>query len=160
MYMREPNIVRGFIIFREGFEEQLTTGGDGHWKTAWKWVEARPDIRKEFIKVITDPTIKIYDYDDFLTDVVGAVRLFSDGGVLQCYIPRGNNCEYKSYLKNFFSTGEVVIKGRKLYFHVYGDTLTGFDKAKKITRPVPFYNQTLIKDISGNYIYNPYRIGD
>lgn len=159
MFMREPKIATGFIIFREGCEDQLTTGGVGHWRTARNWVESSK-FRSEFYKVVNNPNYgDIHDYDDFLTDYVGAVRLYSLGGYLYCRIPRGNNNEYKSYLKNFFSSNDVIINGEKLTYRIYGDVSLETTITEKPVH-IPNYNQLLVVDEEGNYHYNPNRIGD
>ena len=157
MYMREPTITTGFIIFREGNEDQLASGGKGHWKTARDWIN-KSHFKDEFLKVINNPKINVYDYDDFITDYVGAIRLYYSCDKLNCYIPRGNNNEYKSYLKDFFCGNNVTICGKKLSYNVFGDV--SFEKNPNYPNHISNYNQLLITNSNGDYCYNPNRIGD
>lgn len=154
--MREPYISNGFIIFRQGYESQLSTLGKGHYKTAQEWVKY---VRLEdvFERVINDPNSNIHAYDDFLTDYVGAIRLYTINGEPRCYIPRGNNNEYKSYLKNFF----ISKIGKYSRYYVHGDVAYDEFAYSPNRELITDYTDTILySKITGKYIYNPNRIGD
>ena len=154
--MREPYISSGYIIFRQGYEAQLMTLGKGHYKAAQEWVQ-NLGLQKEFEKVSRNPDIKVYEYDEFLTDYIGAIRLYSDNFGKRCYIPRGNNNEYKSYLKNYF----ISKSGKYSDYYIHGDVAYDEFYTKPSKEFITNYTETVVyNNATGLYMYNPNRIGD
>lgn len=158
--MREPQISMGFVIFREGYESEIPRS-IGHWEMAKKWVE-KNGFMDEFRRIKNDPNFKIYDFDDFLTDFIGAIRMGTDDGKPYCYVPRGNNNEYKAYLKHFFYEKKVKIFGQWRRYKLFGDIAEEMENVGRVENVeyVPIYNQLLIADSNGRYHYNPNRHGD
>lgn len=159
--MREPTITVGFIIFREGYEMELRKDGLFHSEVAERWVKSSP-FNEVYNKIMEDKQNTVYNgYEDFLLNYVGAIKLYDlEGERLCCYIPRGNNCESKSYLRDYFTNSSLIRFGQEISYEMYGDI--NEELVHNIQRPeyIPIYNKSIIMDSNGIYHYNPARQGD
>ena len=154
MMFKEPTLRVGFIIFRYGMEEEIPIyRAKGHWATAKKWVFDHG--LQDLFNRVAEKDQRLSQYDDFLTDYIGAIRLHTVGGVFKCYIPRFMNNANKSFLKRYY---------RHLGYEIYGDvSCDEVERSIKLLVPLN-YGKTLVESKTFNgekfYTYNPYRIGD
>lgn len=153
--MKEPSIRIGFIVFRPGMEQEIeVNAARGHWWTAKEWVERNGKLEL-YRKVVSDPTIKVYDYDDFVTDFIGAIKLHAVSGQLKCYVPRTIPNQSKSFLKRYFRN-----KGYVVYGDVSNENNDNDYEKQNISNNTFCYNQTVVINKAGKYAYNPMREGD
>lgn len=142
--MREPSIKIGFIIFNEGWKQELQSK-NGHRRTAFKWI-----MNNNLINVYKNVvgSNDIYDEEDFLIEYIGAIKLYAHNGVFYCRIPRKYSPE-KSYLKKYYSALGYKIISSGVY-----------DEEKHKVKCLNYqYNRTVINS-NNKLIYNPVRDGD
>ena len=158
--MREPTIAVGFIIFREGYESELRKNGRFHSEVAEDWVKSSPFF-ETYKKIQGDKTLLDYHgYESFLINYVGAIKLYDlEDDRLCCYIPRGNNCVGKSFLRRYFSA-PVIRFGQKVSYELCGDIGQEYTQLNERPEFISNYNQSFVVDGNGLYHYNPARIGD
>ena len=143
-------VTSGFI-FPNGFT--LESNGSGHRKAAAAYIREN-GLREKF----KDYEKKTFGgEDEFLLDVIGAVKVCHYCGVHYLYVPRVHN-EYIEYIAQKYDAAGYKIKFNDSCMVL---NVNEFFK-KKITRDG--YNKTVItrKDARGAsyYIYNPNRDGD
>lgn len=147
--MREPTIKIGFIIFNPYWREELEWN-NGHRKTACEWIK-----NYNFMELFD--SIKgqnnIYDEEDFLTDYIGAIKLYASRGQFYCYVPSIISPD-KDYLKKFFKDlGYHIIENG-----IFDENMIQYNQ-KYNEQCDCGYNKTLIKT-RGRYYYNPLKNGD
>jgi len=142
-------VTSGFI-FPNGFT--LESNGSGHRKAAAAFIRER-GLREKF----DEYEKKTHGgEDEFLIDVIGALKVCHYSGVHYLYVPRVHN-EYIEYIAQKYDAEGYQIKIN------YSDMVLNINKFfKKLTSDG--YNKTVItrKDSRGAsyYIYNPNREGD
>lgn len=143
--MREPELRIGFIIFNPYWKQELRWH-NGHRKTACEWIENN-GLKKLFLEMYG--TNHVYDEEDFLTNYIGAIKLYATGGQFYCYVPPIISPE-KDYLRNYYENlGYHIIEN-----HIYDE--------KKIKDEISSnyqYTKTVVK-IKNVYTYNPVKDGD
>lgn len=142
--MKDPKIKVGFVIFNEGWKEELVSI-NGHRKTALNWIRKHNlvDALKNMIG-----KNNIYDEEDFLIEYIGAIKLYAYRGDFYCRIPRICNPD-KSYLKRYYED-----LGYKIISHGVYD-----EKKVKVKVYNYQYNKTVINN-NNKLIYNPIKDGD
>ena len=142
--MKELSIRIGFIIFNQGWKQELQSK-NGHRKTAFNWI--RDNNMLETYKSMLGKN-NIYDEEDFLIEYIGAIKLYAYSGHFYCRIPRIASPE-KSYLKRYYSN---------LGYKIISDGI--YDEKKPKVKVLSYeYNRTVVKSKTG-LMYNPMRDGD
>lgn len=143
--MREPELRIGFIIFNPYWKQEIRWR-NGHRKTACEWIE-NSGLKNLFLEMYG--TNHVYDEEDFLTNYIGAIKLYATGGQFYCYVPPIISPE-KDYLRNYYENlGYRIIEN-----HIYDEKKVKYD-----TNDDYQYTKTVVK-IKNVYSYNPVKDGD
>ena len=142
--MKEPSIRIGFVIFNEGWKQELRSQ-NGHRRTAFKWIKDN-NMLNTYYQVLGSNNI--YDEEEFLIEYIGAIKLYAYDGNFYCRIPRMYSPE-KSYLKRYYSM---------LGYRIISDGIYN-EEEPKIKTLTYQYNKTVVKSNIG-LMYNPVRDGD
>lgn len=143
--MIEPSIKVGFIIFNDDWKSEVEWH-NGHSRTAREWVREH-NLRDYFEKV--KEANNLYDEEQFITDYIGAIKLYAYGGNFYCYAPKIVSVN-KDYLCEYY---------QNLGYTIIGNMSYNEEKKNKVKQFSIPYNKTIVKSNNG-FIYNPYRDGD
>ena len=155
--MREPSISIGFIIYNPRYEQEIKCDVRGHYWTARNWVKNN-NLEDLYQEIRSNPENSIWDYEDFLINYIGAVKLYVTRGKRIAFIPKNlSNNTLRSLIKKHYRENGYIILGN------YTEKSSINEKNEYPSLKVE-YNRTIIpiKDSNGNekYIYNPYINGD
>ena len=155
--MRKPNILIGFIVFNPKYETEIQSDVRGHNWTAKNWIQ-KNNLEKIYKELRDDPNNDIWDYEDFLINYIGAVKLYVTRGQRIAYIPKNtSNNAYKSLIKRHYKDEGYIITG------TYSEESNIKSENKYPSLKVQYYRTVIpIKESNGKekYIYNPYINGD
>ena len=140
----------GFIFPNE---EILDTGVLGHCRCAFQFIREKGWM-KEFLNS------KIDSEDDFLIENRGAVKVCHYFGEDYIYVPEPHNDYIESIKKIYVANGYTVIKYHSNYSGIIKIDGNESDNMKRFDISRMAYNQTVVRGIEGEYIYNPRRNGD
>ena len=142
-------VTTGFI-FPDG--TLLDSGTKGHRKMAFRYI-----VEHDFLEEYNDYEQKNGGgEDDFLIDVLGAVKICHYCGVHYIYVPKLHGSYIDSIEKLYRYAGYKV-------FYYYTDTVANL-KVSISYYKITSYNQLVVQGIDENgkkfYMYNPNREGD
>ncbi len=155
--MREPSISIGFIIFNPRYETEIKCDVRGHYWTARNWIENN-NLEELYQEIRNNPENNIWDYEDFLINYIGAVKLYATRGQKIAYIPKNtSNNAYKSLIKRHYKEEGYTISGNFI-------EESSISKRNEYPSLKVEYYRTIIpiKELDGKekYVYNPYINGD